>query len=263
MTDRTVLVTGAAGGIGRAVVLASAQRGWRVAALDIDESGAQETVALARSAGAPQAVAVRADVSDEQSIDQAFEEVVARIGLPTGVVANAGIEVNAPIERMRLDDWNRVLSVNLTGVFLTVRAAVRRLRSAERPGSLVCTSSPSAFVGFAGGGNSAYGSSKGGITAFVRSVAIDLAAHGIRVNGLVPGATETPILLAGVPESERAARTAEIAAHAAAQIPMGRLADPMEVAAAAVWLLGDESSYVTGSNLVCDGGLLAKSANDF
>jgi NAD(P)-dependent dehydrogenase (short-subunit alcohol dehydrogenase family) len=126
--------------------------------------------------------------------------------------------------------------------------------AAGRGGSVVCTSSPAAFVGFAGGGNAAYAASKGGISALVRSLALDYAPHGIRVNAVVPGATDTQ-LLGGDRE--------QLIDRARREVPLGRLAAPAEVAEAVLWLWSDAASYVTGSHLVVDGGLMAKSANTF
>lgn len=263
MTTKHVVVTGAASGIGRAIALAAARQGWAVTALDLDEPGVETVARHAVDVGAPRSIGIRCDVSDEDSVARAFHRAAAELGTPTGVVANAGIELNAPLVDMPLGQWNRVLSVNLTGTFLTVREGVRHMLADSVGGSIVCVSSPSAFVSFAGGDNGAYGASKGGISAFVRSAAIDLGVKGIRVNGLVPGATRTPLMVVGVPEDRQAATLAQIDAAAQTQVPLGRLAEPDEIAAAATWLLDDSSSYVTGSNLVCDGGLLAKSANDF
>ncbi len=263
MTTTHVLVTGAASGIGRAIALAAARQGWAISAVDVDAAGAEEVAHRAVETGAPGGIGIQCDVSDEGAVARAFQRAEAELGTPDGVVANAGIELNAPLVDMPLGTWDRVLSVNLTGTFLTVREAVRRMLATSLQGSIVCVSSPSAFVGFAGGDNSAYGASKGGISAFVRSAAIDLGRKGIRVNGLVPGATRTPLMVVGVPEHLQAGTLARIDAAAQTQVPLGRLAEPDEIAAAATWLLGDGSSYVTGSNLVCDGGLLAKSANDF
>ncbi|MBB5787836.1 SDR family NAD(P)-dependent oxidoreductase [Jiangella mangrovi] len=257
MWPETVAVTGAGSGIGRAVLLAAASRGARVAALDVDESAATAAAAAARAAGAPDAVAVACDVSSEASVATAFAAVADAVGDPSAVFANAGIEVNGSLHEFPAADWERVVAVNLVGVFLTCREALRRLVAAGRGGSVVCTSSPAAFVGHSGGGNSAYAASKGGVSAFVRSAALDYAPHGIRVNAVVPGATETAMLTAGGADLDR------IRAAAATQVPLGRLGRPDEVAAAVLWLLSDESSYVTGSHLVCDGGLMAKSANDF
>jgi NAD(P)-dependent dehydrogenase (short-subunit alcohol dehydrogenase family) len=128
---------------------------------------------------------------------------------------------------------------------------------------VVVTSSPSAFVGFAGGHNVAYASSKGGVSAMVRALAVDYAGAGIRVNAVVPGATDTPLLTVGARTKDRAALRRQIVELAREQIPLGRLATPDEVANAVLWLWSGESSYVTGSHLVVDGGLLAKGANTF
>jgi len=126
--------------------------------------------------------------------------------------------------------------------------------AAGHGGSIVCTSSPSALVGFAGGANGAYGATKGGISALVRALALDYAGVGIRVNAIVPGATDTPMLVGDRTELERLAGE---------QVPLGRLGQPREVAYAVAWLMSAEAAYVTGTHLVCDGGLLAKGANTF
>ncbi|GHJ33986.1 MULTISPECIES: SDR family NAD(P)-dependent oxidoreductase [Streptomyces] len=260
---RTILITGGGGGIGRATALEAARRGWAVGIIDRDGESAERAAAEARRAGARRAWSAASDVADEQELIDAFGAASTALGPVDGVTASAGIEINAPLPQMPLDTWRRVLEVNLTGTFLTVRTAAQTLRDAGRPGSIVCVSSPSAFVGFAGGSNSAYGASKGGVSAFVRAAAIDLAPHGIRVNAVVPGATDTPLLYFGLAGDELEAERARLKDAAARQIPLGRMADPIEIARAATWLLSDDASYVTGSHLVCDGGLMAKSANDF
>lgn len=263
MTDEPVVVTGAGSGIGRAVALLCAERGARVAALDIDADSATRIAEEALELGAGAVLGVECDVSSEVSVAAAIDRCVADLGVPFGVFANAGIEINAPIHEMALADWQRVLDVNLTGTFLTCKHAVRVMLAAGHGGSIVCTSSPSAVVGFAGGDNAAYGASKGGISAFVRAVALDYGGHGIRVNAVVPGATDTPLLLAGVAEESRELARNEVERQAREQVPLGRLGQPREVAYAVAWLLSDEAAYVTGTQLVCDGGLLAKGANTF
>jgi NAD(P)-dependent dehydrogenase (short-subunit alcohol dehydrogenase family) len=259
MNSPVTLVTGAGSGIGRAVALHSAAAGSSVAVLDLDLEAAERVASEARALGGS-ATAIGCDVRDEAAVSDAFQQTVDMLGTPTRVHANAGIEVNRPVHEMSLADWQRTLEVNLTGAFLTCRAAVRDLLRAQTGGSIVCTSSPSAFVGFAGGGNSAYASSKGGITAFVRSMALEYAGVGIRVNAVIPGATDTP-MLRPTSDNPQAESDAQLLDLAASQIPLGRLARPGEIAEAVAWLFSDASSYVTGSQLVCDGGLMAKSAN--
>jgi NAD(P)-dependent dehydrogenase (short-subunit alcohol dehydrogenase family) len=234
-----------------------------VAVLDVDAVAAREAAAEATRLGAASALHVGVDVADETAMQAAFERCVEQLGIPTAVLANAGVEISAPAHLMALEDWQRVIAVNLTGTFTTVRLAIRELLAAESGGSIVMTSSPAAFVGHAGGGNAAYAASKGGIVAMVRSLAIDYATHGIRINSVVPGATDTPLLTVHEPGPDRLAAHAQIVDLAREQIPAGRLAASREIAAAVTWLWSEEASYVTGSNLVVDGGLLAKGANTF
>jgi NAD(P)-dependent dehydrogenase (short-subunit alcohol dehydrogenase family) len=263
MSASTVLITGAASGIGAAVAIAAAREGARVAALDVDRDRLDEVLLLARREGAAEVLGMATDVSDEGAVEQAFARCVEQLGVPSSVLANAGIELNGSPHEMAIDRWRQMLDVNLTGVFLTVRHAIRGILRSGVGGSVVCTSSPAAFVGFAGGDNAAYAASKGGISAMVRSLAIDYAKAGIRVNAVVPGAIDTPLLTASVPVGEQVAAHAQILAMAAEQIPAGRLGSPAEVASAVLWLWSDAATYVTGSHLVVDGGLMAKSANTF
>lgn len=259
----TIVITGAASGIGRGIALGAARRGFSVALLDIDETGARATAEDATRAGAPSVLALHCDVSSADAIEEGFATIASTLPEVTGVVANAGIEVSEPLDASRVESWDRVMAINLRGTFLTARAAVTYWKARQRGGSLVCISSPSAFVGFAGGSNAAYGASKGGISAFVRAAALDAAPIGVRVNAVVPGATDTDILYFGLDGDALEARRRELTEAAKAQIPLGRMARTDEIADAVLWLLSDQSAYVTGSHLVCDGGLLAKSANDF
>lgn len=252
------LVTGGGSGIGRAICLNQAARGIPVAVVDIDEATARDVAREARIAGSPFSIAIQSDIRNEDDVRRAFETCRGQLGVPTRIVANAGIEIVRLAHETRLDEWDRVIGTNLTGTFITCRAGISLLLEAKQAGSVVCVSSPSAFVGFAAGSNSAYGSSKGGISALIRALAIDYAGDGIRVNAVVPGATDTPIL--SVTTHDTGQSPFELAKT---QIPLGRLARPDEIADAVDWLLGPHSSYVTGSHVFVDGGLTARGANDF
>lgn len=253
-----VVVTGAASGIGRAVAVEAALNHAELALLDVDPDGLHQTAQLLDV----DPLLVTCDVADPQQVDVAFEQIVREAGPIRGLVANAGIEVNAPAHQLPFDAWQRVLAVNLTGAFLCCQQAITSMLTEGR-GSIVCTSSPAAFLGFVAGGNAAYAASKGGLSAMVRSLAVDYAAAGIRVNAVVPGATDTPLLLAETDPSERVDAHDAMRRAASEQIPLRRMGTPEEVARAVVWLLGPDSSYTTGTHLVCDGGLMVRSANTF
>lgn len=257
------LVTGAGSGIGASMALLAAERGYRVAALDIDAHQAENTARLAKERGSPLSMALIADVADPEDVQRAVQACQEELGCPTALLVNAGIERNGLAHQLPLDDWQAVIDVNLSGAFLTARTTIRAMLESGTPGSIVVTSSPAAFVGFAGGGNAAYAASKGGLSAMVRSLAIDYAGHNIRVNAVVPGATDTPLLVAHLPPPERESARAKMRAQAREQIPLQRMGTPKETAEAALWLCSDAASYVTGSHLFCDGGLTARSANTF
>ena len=245
---RVLVVTGGASGIGRALSEIAAGLGWMVAVLDLPS-------ALARRRGLS-GVGIPCDVSDEAQVVSAFARVSECLGPVDALFCSAGIDEGGLLHEMTYDRWRKVLAVNLDGTFLCVREAIRLMVGQGLGGSIVCCSSPASFVGLAAGGASAYSASKGGISALVRSVAVDYAGHGIRVNALVPGATETSLMWANVPAAELSS-THEMLTK---EIPLRRLAQPSEPAAAAMWLLSEESRYVTGSHLVIDGGILAKAS---
>jgi NAD(P)-dependent dehydrogenase (short-subunit alcohol dehydrogenase family) len=256
MTARVVIVTGGGAGIGRAVVHLCAQRGNRVAVLDRNGQAAAKTAAEALEKGARSVIGIPCDVSVEQEVETAIRESTTRLGSPWGVFANAGVDVGGFVHELSFDQWQRVIAANLNGVYLTCKHALRQMIETRKGGSIVCTSSPAAFVGFAAGAASAYSASKGGVSALVRTLAVDYAKHGIRVNAVVPGPTETRLMWANVPESE----VSKVRQTICSEVPLGRLAEPEEPARAVIWLLSDGSSYVTGSHLVCDGGVLAKAS---
>ena len=254
MTEhRALVVTGGGSGIGRAVARLAAGRGYAIAVLDRNAVAAEETAVAVRASGGA-AIAITCDVGVEADVARAFAQSANEFGPARGVFANAGIEISGFIHEMPLTDWNRVLTTNLTGVFLTCKYGLQQMIPAGR-GSIVCTSSPTASVGLIAGGLGAYSSSKGGISSLVRCMAVDYAKYGIRVNAVVPGSTETGMMWANVAPADQEA----IRAQLNREIPLARLAQPEDPAYAVLWLLSDEAAYATGSHLVCDGGILAKS----
>lgn len=255
-TDRLIVITGGGSGIGRATALLCARRGDQVAILDKNGENACEAADAARAAGASGAVGVVCDVSDEAQVAQAFALVQEKFGAPYGIFANAGIDAGGLIHEMPLEHWQRILDTNLTGIFLTCKHGLRQMLAAQTAGSIVCTSSPASFVAFANGGSGAYSATKGAISSLVRCMAIDYAKFGIRVNALAPGATETGLMWNNVAPDQVETMRAQLRR----EIPLGRLAEAEDPARVVAWLLSDESAYMTGSHVVCDGGILAKSA---
>jgi NAD(P)-dependent dehydrogenase (short-subunit alcohol dehydrogenase family) len=250
-----MLITGAGSGIGRATALACAQRGDQVAALDKNRQTVEETAVECRALGA-NALAIACDAGNEEDVREAFRQSAEKFGPVWGVFANAGIDQGGAIHELPLEKWNLVVSTNLTGIFLTCKYGLQQMLDANIAGSVVCSASPCGFVALPVGGVGAYSATKGGISALVRCMAVDYARRGIRVNAIVPGATETGMMWNNVsPEEIERMRT-----QLNSEIPLGRLGQPRDVARAVIWLLSDESAYVTGSHLVCDGGVMAKAS---
>jgi NAD(P)-dependent dehydrogenase (short-subunit alcohol dehydrogenase family) len=253
---RLVIVTGGGGGIGRATALLCARRGDRVAILDKNGDRAEEAAVAAQAEGSGGAMGLACDVSSEAEVSGALQRVYEKFGAPYGIFANAGIDVGGLIHEMPLEVWQNILDTNLTGIFLTCKHGLRQMLAAGISGSIVCTSSPTGFVALAAGGSGAYSATKGAISSLVRCMAIDYAKFGIRVNAVVPGATETGLMWNNVPAGEREAMRVQLCG----EIPLGRLADTEDTARIVAWLLSDETAYMTGSHVICDGGILAKSS---
>jgi NAD(P)-dependent dehydrogenase (short-subunit alcohol dehydrogenase family) len=257
--DRVVLITGAGSGIGRALAILCAERGCKVAIVDKNKQAGEMVAREAMNAGSPASIPFAADVSLEEDVEHAFAETDRHLGVPTAVCASAGIDKGGSFHDLSAALWRQTMAVNLDGVFFTAKHAIREILRANRKGSIVLVSSPAAYVGFAAGGAGAYSASKGAVSALVRSLAVEYAHLGIRVNAVVPGATETPLAWSNVdPE-----KIPELRRQLSTEIPLGRLAAPHEPARAALWLFSDDSAYVTGSSLVCDGGILAKGSISF
>jgi NAD(P)-dependent dehydrogenase (short-subunit alcohol dehydrogenase family) len=255
-TNRLIVVTGGGGGIGRATARLCARRGDGVAILDKNAESAREAAEMARAEGAGGALGLACDVSDEAQVARSFALIHEQFGAPYGIFANAGIDMGGLIHEMPLERWQRILDTNLTGLFLTCKHGLQQMLAAQAAGSIVCTSSPASFVAFAAGGSGAYSATKGAISSLVRCMAIDYAKFGIRVNALTPGATETGLMWNNVAADQVEAMRAQLRR----EIPLGRLAEAEDPARVVAWLLSDESAYITGSHVVCDGGILAKSS---
>lgn len=248
-----LLVTGAGSGIGAATALLAAERGFALILCDLDETNLDSVAERARTAGSPAVEAFPVDVRSAGQIRDALDRGVAAVGLPVGAVCCAGIDRGGPSHEMSEESFDQIVDVNLKGTFLTCRELIGRLLEAGRGGSIVCISSVAATVGLPEA--TAYCASKGAVAAMVRSLGVEYADRGIRVNAVAPGATETPLMWANVATAEME----QVKAEVDQTVPMGRLAEPREQAQAALWLVSDEASYVTGSQLVVDGGVLATS----
>ena len=252
LSGQHALVTGANSGIGKAVALALADAGAAVAVnYVIGEHEAQAIVDGITAAGG-RAIALRADASSEEQVETMFEQAITAFGTLDIVVANAGLQRDAPFEQLTLAQWSTVINVNLTGQFLCARAAVREfLRRGPRPvsralGKIICMSSVHEVIPWAGHAN--YAASKGGVMMLMKTIAQELAPRGIRVNGLAPGATRTPI-------NKAAWSTPEAYDALMRLVPYKRIGEPDDIARAAVWLASDDSDYVNGVTLFVDGGM--------
>ncbi len=249
LAGRSVIVTGGATGIGAASAAAFAREGAKVVIIDVNSAG-EDTAAAIRARGGDAAFA-HADVTSERQVNAICADLVSRHGSLDVVHANAGVELPKPIADTTLAEWRHVIDVNLTGVYLVCRAAIRQM-CAQGAGSIVITASPHAINTVPDAG--AYAASKGGTLALMRALALEGASRGVRANALLPGAIDTPMLRR---EAQAASDPEAQVERFAAIHPLNRLGRADEVAAAAVFLASDEASFITGAALSVDGGLLA------
>ncbi|MBA3824362.1 MAG: glucose 1-dehydrogenase [Ktedonobacterales bacterium] len=255
LDNKIALVTGAGSGIGAAIAQAFAAQGAIIIVADIQPDAAEQVAAALRSQE-HQAEALALDVADEAQVVAACAEVQARHGRLDVVVNNAGISHVGNILETSVDEWERVMRVNARGVFLCAREAVRAML-AQHPtgGSIINMASVAAQIAVER--RLPYGASKGAVLAMTRSIASDFATTGIRCNALCPGTVHTPFV-DGYLARNFAGQENEQQAILHARQPIGRMGEPNEIAAAAVYLASDEATFVTGSALVIDGGWTAR-----
>jgi 3-oxoacyl-[acyl-carrier protein] reductase len=241
---KTALVTGASRGIGRAIAVELARGGARLALNYAgNQAAAEEALRLVREAGSPEARLFQFDVADPVAVGKAVDEVVSTMGGLHILVNNAGIALDQLVMRIKDDDWQRQLDVNLSGAFHLIRAATRPMMKA-RGGSIVNLTSVVGEMGNAG--QAAYAATKAGLIGLTKSVARELASRNVRVNAVAPGYIDTD-MTASLP--------ADAKQKMAEMIPLGRLGSVEDVAAAVAWLCSDQASYVTGEVLRVNGGM--------
>lgn len=247
LDDAVAVITGAGSGIGRAAAILLADAGARVVAVDCNPASAGETVSLIAGKARP----AEADVTDEAGVESLFEAIRQREGHIDIVVNNAGIAIRKPAVDLPLADWDKVVAVNMTGVFLCSRSAARHMIAARRGGAIVNTAS---IMGLSGGGlypNISYQATKGAIVNMTRALAVEWAAHNIRVNAVAPTYVRTALIAPIIAQPE-------LVAKIEAMTPLGRLAEPEEVAAAILFLASPAAAMITGHTLPVDGGFLAQ-----
>ena len=253
LKGQKALVTGANSGIGEGVARALGAAGAAVVVNYVTNPEAADRVVDGIKAHGVDALAIRADVSKEDEVRAMFKEMRGTWGAIDILVNNAGIQRDAPFTEMTLEQWNLVLSVNLTGMFLCAREAARQMiRQGVRPvvsraaGKIICISSVHEKIPWAGHVN--YAASKGGVMLFMQTVAQELAPYRIRANSIAPGAIQTPI-------NRPAWETPDALNNLLKLIPYGRIGLPEDIGNAAVWLASDDSDYVHGQTLFVDGGM--------
>jgi dihydroanticapsin dehydrogenase len=248
---KVALISGAGSGIGRAAALLFAAEGAVVGVIDIDPAGGGQTLELINSQGGEGAL-LPVDVTSAAKVCRAIEKIESEYGRIDVLFNNAGIELSRPLHQTTEQEWDRVLAVNLKGMFLLAKA-VLPIMMRQKSGAIVNTSSISGILGWPA--YAAYSTSKGGVIQLTRQMAVDYAPYNIRVNCIGPGTTLTP-LIERLFELEKDPETAKKVI--AARHPLGRFAQPEEIAQAVLFLTSEEASFITGAALPVDGGYTAK-----
>ena len=253
LVGQKALVTGANSGIGKAVALALAEAGADVVVNYVRGEEAAQAVVDQIKANGGKSMAAQADVSQEDQVQRMFQEMLAEFGTIDILVNNAGLQQDAAIDEMTLQQWNTVISINLTGQFLCSREAVREFKRrgvvkevSAAAGKIICMSSVHELIPW--GGHVNYAASKGGVMLLMKSMAQELAPHRIRINSICPGAIRTPINKAAwdTPEAYQSLLTL---------IPYQRIGEPEDIGRVAAFLASDHADYITGASIYVDGGM--------
>jgi glucose 1-dehydrogenase len=253
LSGQKALVTGASSGIGRAIAIALGHAGADVVVNYVQGDDAANEVVNAITANGARAIAVRADVSQEEQVHGMFRRMIEEFGTIDILINNAGLQKDAPVDEMTLVQWNTVIGVNLTGQFLCAREAIREFKRrgvvkkvSMAAGKIICVSSVHEVIPW--GGHVNYAASKGGVMLLMKSIAQEVAQHKIRVNSICPGAIRTPINTDAwkTPEAYKALMTL---------VPYERIGEPQDIGRVAVFLASDQADYVTGASIFVDGGM--------
>lgn len=245
LKGKTAIVTGSGRGIGRAIALNLARYGANIVVNDVNLENAQKVVEEIEAMGG-QAITVRADVTEETQVNAMIASCIDRFGRVDILVNNAGIVQTVPVTEITGDDWDRVMKVNLKGVFLCCKAAMPAMM-AQHSGKIINIASVAGKRGGGLLGNSAYSASKGGVIAFTKSLAREAGAYGINVNAITPAFTDTDMTKGIDPDKK---------AFIVKMVPLGRVGQPEDIAGAAVFLASSLSDYMTGEMMDVDGGLM-------
>ncbi|GAB3354724.1 MULTISPECIES: SDR family NAD(P)-dependent oxidoreductase [Amycolatopsis] len=253
LAGRVAVVTGGGGGIGGAAAKLFAEEGAAVAVLDVAAAAAKETVDAIQQAGGT-AIAVTADITDARAVDAVFDRIERELGSVGVLYNNAGVNSAGSVVDAEEDDWDRCMAVNVKGTFLCARAAARQMVRSGK-GSIVNQGSVAALVGVAN--FAAYCASKGAVVALTRSMSVDLAPKGVRVNAICPGTVYTP-LMEPMLTARGGGDLEKGLAMTTAKYPIGRLGTPAEIANVALFLSSDEAAFLTGSVVAADGGMTSQ-----
>jgi len=250
LSGQVAIVTGAAGGIGRASVLTFAHEGAKVTAVDVSAAGGAETLALARVRGS-EVIFEQADVRDEGQVKAMVDRTVARWGRLDILFNNAGLILVKPLEETTEAEWDNLMSVNLKAMFFGCKHVIPHMRRTGG-GTILNMGSIGSFTGQLN--TPAYIASKGAVALFTKSLALDYGRDGIRVNCICPGITDTPMLREHMGYGEQGEKNIR---RRLARVPLGKILEPADVARAALYLVSGDSAGITGITHVIDGGLLA------